>query len=107
MQRDISLRRPGAQRGFSSLYSLTRQFTRFPKMANRVPLFLDCSYRGNSLHNAYQSNTGEMERKEEGQREKEREREREREREKERERAQRTRYKGTPRCIRVQFKFSD
>ena len=32
------------------------------------------------MHNAYQSNTGDMERKEEGQREKEREREREGER---------------------------
>ena len=85
MQRDISLRRPGAQRGFSSLYSLMRQFTRFPKTANRrAPLFLDCSYRGNSLHNAYQPNTGEMKRK---RREREGEREREREREKERERA--------------------
>lgn len=50
-------------------------FTRFPKTANRrAPLFLDCSYRGDSLHNAYRPNTGEMERKEvERKREKERE----------------------------------
>lgn len=48
-----------------AFYFLARRFTRFPEMAEpnrRASLFLDCSYRGNSLHNAYRPNTKERER---------------------------------------------